>query len=249
MDKLLANKNVVLTGCLRGIGKTTMEVFVRNGANIFACAQYQDIDFENTIQKLSAENGIWIKPIYFDLSDIESIKTGMRMIISEKVQIDGLVNIAGMVYNGLFQMTSIEKMKEVFEIDFFSQMLITQYISKIMMKYKSGSIVNIASITGIDGNSGQVAYGAAKAALIGSAKTISIELGQYGIRVNSVAPGVILTDMTRALPEDKFNALIKKTEIPRAGEPEEVANVLLYLISDLSTYVTGQVIRIDGGIG
>lgn len=249
MNKPLANKNVVLTGCLRGIGKTTMEVFAKNGANIFACAQYQDSDFENNIQKLSNENEIWIKPIYFDLSDTESIKAGMRLIISEKVQIDGLVNIAGMVYNGLFQMTSIEKMKEVFEIDFFSQMLITQYISKIMMKYKSGSIVNIASITGIDGNPGQVAYGAAKAALIGSTKTISIELGQYGIRVNALAPGVILTDMTRALPEDKFNNLIKKAEIPRAGEPEEVANVLVYLISDLSSYVTGQVIRVDGGIG
>ena len=247
--KLLANKNIVLTGCLRGIGKTTMEVFARNGANIFACAQYEDSDFINNIQNLSNENGIWIKPIYFDLQDTESIKSGMRMIIAEKVPIDGLVNIAGMVYNGLFQMTSIEKMKEVFEIDFFSQLLITQYISKIMMKYKSGSIVNIASITGIDGNSGQVAYGAAKAALIGSTKTISIELGQYGIRVNSVAPGVILTEMTRALPDDKFNNLIRKAEIPRAGESEEVANVLVYLISDLSSYVTGQVIRVDGGIG
>ena len=117
MNKLLANKNVVITGCLKGIGKTTMEVFARNGANIFACAQYQDADFENTILQLSSENGIWIKPIYFDLSHIESIKDGMRLIISEKIQIDGLVNIAGMVYNGLFQMTSIEKMKEVFEID------------------------------------------------------------------------------------------------------------------------------------
>lgn len=249
MDKLLTNKNVVLTGCLKGIGKTTMEVFAQNGANIFACAQYQDLEFEENIQKLSSENGIWIKPIYFDLSNNESIKTGMRMIISEKIQIDGLVNIAGMVYNGLFQMTTIDMMKEVFEIDFFSQMLITQYISKIMMKYKSGSIVNISSITGIDGNSGQVAYGAAKAALIGSTKTISIELGQYGIRANSVAPGVILTDMTKALTEDKFNDLLKTAEIPRAGKPEEVANVLLYLISDLSSYVTGQIIRVDGGIG
>lgn len=249
MDKLLANKNVVITGCLKGIGRTTMEVFARNGANIFVCAQFQDADFENCIQKLISENGVWIKPIYFDLSDIESIKSGMRMIVSEKVQIDGLVNIAGMVYNGLFQMTSIEKMKEVFEIDFFSQMLITQYISKVMMKYKSGSIVNIASITGIDGNPGQVAYSAAKAALIGATKTISMELGQYNIRVNSIAPGVILTDMTRALPDDKFNILIKKAEIPRAGEPEEVANVLLYLVSDLSSYVTGQIIRVDGGIG
>jgi 3-oxoacyl-[acyl-carrier protein] reductase len=249
MANLLKGKNIVITGCLRGIGRTTLEVFAENKANIFACVQYQDTEFEESIQKLAVENDIWIKPIYFDLSDTDAIKEGMKLIISTKVQIDGLVNIAGMVYNGLFHMTSIDKMKEVFDIDFFSQMYITQYISKVMIKYKSGSIVNIASITGIDGNPGQIAYGAAKAALIGATKTLSIEFGQYGIRVNAVAPGVILTQMTKDLSEDKFNVLVEKTKIPRAGEPEEVANVLLYLISDMSTYITGQVLRIDGGIG
>ena len=249
MSDLLKDKNIVITGCLRGIGRTTLEVFAKNKANIFACIQYHDSEFDEFIEELSNDNGIWIKPIYFDLSDNDAIKDGMKQIISSKIKVDGLVNIAGMVYNGLFHMTSIEKLKEVFEIDFFSQILITQYISKIMMKYKCGSIVNISSITGIDGNSGQIAYSAAKAALIGATKTLSIELGQYGIRVNAVAPGVILTEMTKALPEEKFNVLLEKTKIPRAGEPEEVANVLLYLISDMSSYVTGQIIRIDGGIG
>lgn len=163
--------------------------------------------------------------------------------------VDGLVNIAGMVHNGLFHMTTIDAMKEVFEVNFFSQILITQYISKIMMKNKSGSIVNISSIAGMDGNQGQIAYSSSKAALIGATKTLSIELGQYGIRVNSIAPGVIMTDMTKALPQEKFDALVQKAKIPRAGLPEEVANVLLYLISDASKYVTGQVLRVDGGIG
>ena len=249
MSNLLKDKNIVITGCLRGIGRTTLEVFAKNKANIFACVQYPDIEFDDFIQQLSNDNDKWIKPIYFDLSDNDAIKDGMKQIISSKIQIDGLVNIAGMVHNGLFHMTSLDKMKEIFDIDFFSQMSITQYISKIMMKYKHGSIVNISSITGIDGNPGQIAYSAAKAALIGATKTLSIELGQYGIRVNAVAPGVILTDMTKALPEDKFNILLEKTKIPRAGDPEEVAKVLLYLISDMSAYVTGQIIRIDGGIG
>jgi 3-oxoacyl-[acyl-carrier protein] reductase len=249
MNELLKGKNVVVTGCLRGIGRTTMEIFAKHKANIFACAQHKDVEFEEFISKLSVDNNILIKPIYFDLSDYDAIKDGMKQIISSKVQIHGLVNIAGMVYNGLFHMTSIEKMKEVFDIDFFSQMYITQYVSKIMMKHNSGSIVNISSITGIDGNAGQLAYSAAKAALIGSTKTLSIELGASGIRVNAIAPGVILTEMTKALPEDKFNILVEKSKIPRAGSPEEVAKVLLYLISDMSVYVTGQTIRIDGGIG
>jgi len=249
MNDLLKHKNIVITGCLKGIGRTTLEEFANNKANIFACVQYPDLEFIDFIEKLSIDNGIWIKPIYFDLSNNDAIKDGMKQILSSKIQIDGLVNIAGMVHNGLFHMTTIEKMKEVFDIDFFSQMLITQYISKIMMKYKTGSIINISSITGIDGNSGQLAYSAAKAALIGATKTLSIELGQYNIRVNAVAPGVILTEMTKELPEDKFNLLVEKTKIPRAGNPEEVANVLLYLVSDMSAYVTGQIIRIDGGIG
>jgi len=249
MSYLLKDKNIVLTGCLKGIGRATMEVFAMQKANIFACAQYQDAEFVEGISMLSEEHGIWIKPVYFDLSDGDSIKAATKEIHSAKIPIHGLVNIAGMVHNGLFYMTSINKLKEVFEINYFSQMQFTQGISKIMLRYKiPGSIVNVSSVTGIDGNAGQLSYGSSKAALNLATKTLAIELGEHGIRVNSIAPGVILTDMTTDLPKDKFDLLLERVKFNRVGSPEEVANVLVYLVSDMSTYVTGQILRIDGGM-
>lgn len=246
---LLQGKTAVITGCLRGIGRTTMDLFAENGANIFACSQIEDAEFSKHIQDLSNKYGVMIIPVYFDLMDENSIKAGMKHILSTKQPIDILVNIAGMTHNALFQMTSIAKMRDVFEVDFFSQMLVSQSIVRVMLKQKSGSIINIASIAGIDGNSGQIAYSAAKAALIGATKTMALELGTAGIRVNAVAPGVIDTDMTQKLSDEIKADLIAPAAIPRMGTKEEVAKVLLYLSSDLSKYVTGQVIRIDGGIG
>lgn len=245
---LLAGKHAVITGCLRGIGKTTMEVFAQNGANIWACCEAENTEFENYISDLSKKHNVSITPVYFDLADPEAIKSAMKKIISAKTNIDILVNIAGMTHNALFHMTSIDKMKQVFEIDFFSQMLVTQYITKVMVKQKSGSVINISSVTGMDGNRGQVAYGAAKAAFIGATKTLAIELGEHGIRVNAIAPGVVQTDMTSTLPDDEYQRLVARVSMKRGGLPQEVANVLLYLASDLSSYVTGQVMRVDGGM-
>jgi len=249
MPLLLEKQNFVITGCIRGIGKSTLETFAKNGANVYACAQEKNLEFEQFVELISHENSVDITPIYFDLSDEDEVKIGMRQIMADKKPIHGLVNIAGMVLNGLFNMTSIHSMKEVFMINFFSQMLITQYITKLMIRQKFGSVVNVSSIAGLDGNPGQIAYSSSKAALIGATKTLAGELGGYGIRVNAVAPGVVSTDMTKTLPKDKFDALVSKSSIPRAGTPEEVANVLLYLVSDLSQYVTGQILRVDGGIG
>ena len=246
---LLEGKTAVITGCLRGIGRTTMDLFAENGANIFACAQMEDEEFSKHILELSEKYNVSITPVYFDLMNEDSIKAGMKQILATKQPIDILVNIAGMTYNALFQMTSMSKMKDLFEIDFFSQMLISQSIVRPMLKQKSGSIINVASIAGIDGNAGQVAYSAAKAALIGATKTMALELGSSGIRVNAVAPGVIDTDMTRPLSDEIKANLIAPAAIHRLGTKEEVANVLLYLGSDLSEYVTGQIIRIDGGMG
>lgn len=246
---LLNGKTAVITGCLRGIGRITMDLFAENGANIFACVQVEDDDFKSHIADLSVKYGVTITPVYFDLLDETQIKAAMKYILSTKQPVDVLVNIAGMTYNALFQMTSMDKMRTLFEVDFFSQILISQSIVRIMLKQKSGSIINIASIAGIDGNSGQVAYSAAKAALIGATKTMALELGSSNIRVNAVAPGVIDTAMTQVLSDDIRAKLIKPALIPRIGAPDEVAKVLLFLASDLSEYITGQVIRIDGGIG
>ena len=246
---LLKGKNAVITGCLRGIGRATLDVFAHNGANIWACCQAPDEEFEAHVRDLQKEYDVTITPVYFDLEDHDQIKAAMRTIISSKQKVDVLVNIAGLTYNALFHMTTMEKMKRVFEIDFFSQLLVTQYITKIMVKHKGGSVINVSSIAGIDGNAGQVAYSSAKAALIGATKTLAEELAVYNIRVNAIAPGVIKTDMTADLAQDKFEKLVEKSKLNRAGTPKETAETLLFLASDLSSYITGQVLRVDGGMG
>jgi len=137
----------------------------------------------------------------------------------------------------------------VFEVNFFSQMLLTQYITKNMMRHKSGSVISVSSISAIDGNPGQLSYTASKAAIIGATRTLSSELAGYGIRVNSVAPGVINTEMTANLPPAIMEKFMAKSDLKHMGLPEEVAGVILFLASDMSSYITGQIIRVDGGIG
>jgi len=246
---MLQGKNVVVTGCLRGIGRKTMEAFAREGANVWACCQHEDPELSACIDNLVHQFGVWIKPVYFDLGDSEAIKAGMKQIMSDKLPVNALVNIAGMTHNALFHMTTMENFKTVFEIDFFSQMLITQFVSKLMMRYGGGSIINVSSISAIDGNPGQIAYSAAKGALISATKTLALELAEHNIRVNAVAPGVIDTAMTQALTEEQRAELLYPSDIKRLGQPEEVAHVIVFLASDLSSYITGQVIRVDGGIG
>jgi 3-oxoacyl-[acyl-carrier protein] reductase len=249
MGMLLKGKNAVITGCLKGIGNATLELFAQNGANVWACCQYEDPVFESQIKKLAVENNVWIKPLYFDLLDPEQIKSAAHTIRESKQSIDVLVNIAGMTHDALFQMTTMEQMKKVFEVNFFSQMLLTQYITKYMLRQKSGSVINISSISAIDGNPGQLSYSASKAAIIGATKTLSAELAGSGIRVNALAPGVIKTEMTQGMPPDVLAKLMAKSDLKHMGLPVEVAGVIVFLASDLSSYVTGQVIRVDGGIG
>jgi 3-oxoacyl-[acyl-carrier protein] reductase len=246
---LLKGKAAVITGCLKGIGRATLDVFAKNGANIWACCQMPTAEFDSHVRELAEANGVSITPVYFDLSDYDQIKTGMKQIVAARQPIDVLVNIAGITHNALFHMTTMETIKEVFEIDFFSQIYITQLITRIMVRQKFGSVINVASFVGLDGNRGQIAYSSAKAAWIGATKTMAAEFGEFGIRVNAVAPGVIQTDMTATLPKSRFDELLRSSKLARAGMPMEVAQLLLFLASDLSSYMTGQVIRIDGGIG
>jgi 3-oxoacyl-[acyl-carrier protein] reductase len=146
-------------------------------------------------------------------------------------------------------MTAMASMKRVFEINFFAQMQISQFASKLMVRQKSGSIIFVSSITALDGNPGQTSYSSSKAALLGATKTLATELAEHNIRVNAIAPGVIQTDMTAALPAQTYERLCARIPMKRAGLPSEVAGVMLFLASELSNYVTGQVLRIDGGIG
>jgi 3-oxoacyl-[acyl-carrier protein] reductase len=246
---MLSGKTAVITGCLQGIGRATLDLFAENGANLFACCQCEDERFLTHIEELSQKYQVNIIPIYFDLMDEAAIKQGVRDIQKAKVGVDILVNIAGANIDALFHMVTMDQLRKTFEINFFSQILFTQYITRLMMKQGRGSVINVSSISAIDGNIGQLAYSASKGAIISATKTMAQELGPKGIRVNAVAPGVIQTSMTANLPQEALMRLMKRSNLNRVGMPKEVANVLMYLASEMSSFVTGQVLRIDGGIG
>ena len=246
---LLENKTAVITGCMQGIGQAVMDLFAREGADIFACCQCETEEFKEHIAALSAETGREIIPVYFDLRDDDAIREGAHTIQKAKKKIDMLINVAGIADDAYFQMMSMESLKNTFQVDFFSQMLLTQYMVKLMMRNKKGSIVNVSSMIGLDGNAGQLAYSAAKAAMATATKTLSAELAEKGIRVNAVAPGVIDTAMTSGLSEEILDRQLANADIKRKGTPAEVAEVILFLASDRASYVTGQVVRVDAGIG
>ena len=246
---LLKGKNAIITGCNRGIGKAILENFAENGANIWACVRKQTDEFDEFTKGILKKHNVIITPIYFDISDEEQIKVGIKTILNSKLPVDILVNNAGIVPDSkLFQMTPISDMKKIFDINYFAQMLIIQYVSRIMSKRKSGSIINMASIAGLDGNPAQLEYVSSKAALIGSTKKLAIEFGSFGIRVNAVAPGLTDTEMAKKMNVELMEDTINKTIMKRLGKPEEIATVVLFLASELSSFMTGQIIRVDGGM-
>jgi len=246
---LLQNKTAVVTGCNRGIGSKILEVFSANGATIFACVRNNDEEFKTYLNEIKKKFNNQIIPIQFDLNDENQIKEAANNILSSNSSIDILVNNAAIIHTALFQMTSLKKLKEVFETNFFSQTIFTQYILKSMIKKKTGSILYISSSSALDGNEGRSAYSSAKAAMITQAKVLSREVGLYNIRVNAIAPGLTNTDMMKKnTPEEILSEAKSRISLKRIADPEEIANVALLLSSELSSYITGQVIRVDGGM-
>ena len=243
----LAGKNVIITGAAKGIGRTILELFVKSGANVWACARSKNDEFESEIKELSDTHGVWIEPMYFDLSNEESVKNGIQRIVKEKKPIDVLVNNAGIAFGGLATMTPLNKLKEVFQINYFAPIHIMQLVLRTMMKQKNGCIVNMASIGGIETAPGYLAYGSSKAALIHATKTISHEVGQYNIRVNAIAPGLVNTDMGVYKSQEEIDKIIDRSSLHRKADPIEIANCALFLASDMSSFITGQVLIADGG--
>lgn len=246
---MLKGKNAIITGARRGIGKSTVETFAKNGANVWACARKYDEEFERDMMNIAEEYNVQIWPVYFDVTDESQIKEAIQSIRKQKIPVDVLVNVAGIADESTsFQMTQMDKMKHVFEVNFFAVTRLIQYVSRLMTRQGSGSIVNIASIAGLDGTPAQYEYAASKAAIIGGTKNLAREFATNNIRVNSVAPGMIETDMGAQIDEDLKNNILSKVIMKRMGKPEEIANVVAFLASDLSSFMTGQVIRVDGGI-
>ena len=246
---LLSGKNAIITGCIRGIGRRMLIAFAENGANVWACCRNITPEFAKFTTQLAAANGVIITPLAFDITDAAKMKEAVKTIQAARVSVDVLVNNAGITYNALFQMTSTEKMREVFEVNFFAQVALMQYVVKLMTRQKSGGIINISSSAALDANPGRSAYGASKAAVACMTRVMAHELAEQNIRVNAIAPGITDTDMVgESMTSTAIEDAIQQTRLKRLGKPSEIADAAVFLASDLASYVTGEVMRVDGGL-
>ena len=245
---LLKGKTAVITGCNRGIGKAILDNMAKQGANIFAVTRKKSDEFIFYCQELEKKYGVDIDLFYADFSLEDEVKKVAKEILASKKVIDILVNNIGIANPlSMFTMTRMETIRSTFDVNFFSGLIFTQLISKSMMRNNSGSIVFISSSAAFDGGA-NVEYSASKAAIIGEARRLAIELGKFGIRVNVVAPGLTATDMGNSMsPEDEAIA-VSRNIMGRKGEPDEIADVVVFLASDMSRFMTGQILRVDGGL-
>lgn len=248
MQKILEGKNIIITGTSRGMGRAMLEVFAENGANIWAHARVYTNEFEELCKSIEQKHRVEIHPLCFDLTDYGAMKNAIKSIMITKIPVDALINNAGITYNALFQMSSLDEVRRQMEVNYFAPYALSQYVSKLMLKNKKGSIVNITSTAAMDGNLGKTAYGASKAALIAMTKSIAAEMGKDGIRANCIAPGITDTDMLLTMPEHVVEETISSVALRRAGLPVDIAHVAAFLASDCSSYITGQTIRVDGGM-
>lgn len=245
---LLEGKNAVITGCNRGIGKATLEKFAENGCNVFAVIRKQSDEFDDYVEELKNQNNVDISVITADFSDELTIKEAAKEVLSSRKPIDILINNVGTDYNqSPFMMSKMETIHNTFQVNYFSHIYLTQLISKNMMKNKTGSVVFISSAAAFDGGA-NVQYASSKAALVGGCRRLALELGYFNIRVNCIAPGLTDTDLTKELSDADLEKALLMTMMQRKGRPEEIGNAIMFLASDLSTFITGQVIHVDGGI-
>lgn len=196
---------------------------------------------------MAEQYGVWIKPIYFDISDDSEIIGGLQTICSEKLPIDVLINNAGVSAVGLLSQTKIDDVKDIFNINYFSVLRIIQLVSKKMIMKRKGVIINMASLAGIEPQPGKIAYGSSKAAIILMTQCLAKELGPLGIRVNAIAPGPIETEMIHQYSEEMQKKLASESSLRRLGKPDEIAQTALFLASDQASYINGEIIKVDGG--
>ncbi|MDR1780406.1 MAG: 3-oxoacyl-[acyl-carrier-protein] reductase [Tannerella sp.] len=245
--KLLEGKTALITGAARGIGKAVALKFASEGANI----AFTDLVIDETGQATETELialGVKAKGYASNAANFEEAHKVVEQIVSDFGRIDILVNNAGITRDGLMMRMSEQQWDMVINVNLKSAFNFIHAITPVMMRQKSGSIINMASVVGVSGNAGQANYSASKAGMIGLAKSIAKELGSRGIRANAIAPGFIITDMTAALSDEVRAEWAKQIPLRRGGTPEDVANVATFLASDLSSYVTGQVIHVCGGM-
>ena len=244
---LLKGKNVIITGASRGIGKGIAEKFAQNGANIaFTNIEMSDESIE--LCKILKKFGVKAKAYVSNAADFEAAQKLADDVINDFGSIDVLVNNAGITKDNLLMRMSESDFETVMKVNMNSVFNNTKAVLRPMLKQRSGSIINLSSVVGVKGNPGQSNYSASKAAIIGFTKSIALELGSRNIRCNAIAPGFIETEMTKALNDDQVNDWADNIPLKRTGQVDDIANTSLFLASDMSAYVTGQVINVCGGM-
>lgn len=245
--KLLEGKVAIITGASRGIGSGIAKVFAEQGANVaftYSSSVESAMALENELNSL----GVKAKGYQSNAANFNEAQQLVDDVIAEFGTVDVLINNAGITKDNLLMRMSEEDFDKVIEINLKSVFNMTKAVQKIMLKNRNGSIVNMSSVVGVKGNAGQANYAASKAGMNGFTKSIALELGSRNIRCNAIAPGFIETEMTAKLNEDVVKGWRDAIPLKRGGTPEDVANVCVFLASDMSAYVTGQVINVDGGM-
>lgn len=245
---MLKDKTAVITGGVRGIGKCIAETFCRNGANVIVCDISSPEAAAKTEEELKAY-GTTVRMVNGDITDPATAK-GVAQIIKDEFdkKVDILVNNAGITNDKLMIKMSPEDFTKVIDVNLNGAFYMTKELSALMVKQRSGSIISMSSVSGLKGNPAQINYSASKAGLVGMTLSAAKELGRRGIRVNAIAPGFVETPMTDALTDEQKENAAKGISLRRMGQPQDIANTALFLASDLSSYITGQVIAVDGGI-
>lgn len=245
--KLLEGKVALITGASKGIGRAIAEHFAKHGAAV-AFTYLSSVEKGEALEKELAQFGTKIKGYRSDASDFKSAEDLANAVNTEFGSLDIVVNNAGITRDGLLMRMTEEQWDEVQRVNLKSVFNLTKAATKIMMKQKYGSVVNITSIVGIKGNAGQANYAASKAGIIGFTKSVALELGSRNIRCNAIAPGFIETEMTAVLDQKVVEEWRAGIPLKRGGQPHEVAEACVFLGSDMSSYITGQVLQVDGGI-
>lgn len=244
---MFSGKYALVTGSNRGIGHAFLTEFAKNGCHLVAHARRETPEFLSMLESIKRAYEVEVVPVYFDMENIVEMKSAIRSLLQSQIFVSILINNAGIAHGGLFQMTSMNEVRNIFNINLFAQMELTQLLLRPMIKKNDGCIINMSSIMGIELRRGNCAYGVSKSAMIAFTKTLAAECGEFGVRVNAIAPGLIDTDMARLMKNDNGKQMIASSAMNRLGMPEEVAKTAVFLASESSSFINGQVIRVDGG--
>lgn len=245
--KLLEGKVAIITGGTRGIGKGIVETFVKNGAHVAFTYSSSSAAADQIVEDLSSY-GVTVKAYQSNAADFNQAQELVEAILKDFDTIDILINNAGITKDNLLMRMSEADFDAVIDVNLKSVFNMTKAVQRTMLKQRKGSIINMSSVVGLKGNAGQSNYSASKAGIVGFSKSIALELGSRNIRCNVIAPGFIETEMTAKLNEETVDGWRKSIPLKRGGQPEDIANACVFLASDLSTYITGQVLPVDGGM-